>query len=107
MRLLVFAAVFMILGAAIAAAKAPDTVTRCVAPGDCITVLTDRCGSFLVLEHGVITPMMEDDPRMPANISGFCGFVDPPYYTPIARPAPAYCEGPGCDVPLEYYLNRP
>ena len=111
MRLLVFTAIFMVVGAVgavVAAAETPATQTRCVAPGACITVLTSTC-NFLVLEKGVITPMTQDDPRLPANIRGFCGFIDPQYYTPLSPPTPpsAYCEGPSCNVTLDNSVNRP
>lgn len=107
MRLLVFTVIFMALVSGLASAETPSTVTRCSSPGHCITVLTGPCGSFLHLQNGVITPMMPDDPRLPANIRGVCGFIDTPYYTPLKPPAPAYCEGPSCIVPLGNYINRP
>jgi hypothetical protein len=107
MRLLVFTAIFTALAAGMAAADAPSMLARCSSPDRCIVINNGPCGSLLIVENGIITPMMPDDPRLPTNVRGVCGFIDPEYYIPLPRPAGTYCEGPSCIVTSDNYVNRP
>ncbi|TAL31161.1 MAG: hypothetical protein EPN97_11280 [Alphaproteobacteria bacterium] len=107
MRLLVFTAIFAALAADMAAAEMPSILMRCSGPDRCTVVNNGPCGSVLVVENGVMTPMMPGDPRLPASVRGVCGFVDSEYYTPPPPPAPAYCEGSSCNVTSDNYVNRP
>jgi hypothetical protein len=106
MRLSVFTAIFVAMTAGIAVAETPSLLTRCSAPDRCIIINNGPCGSLLVVQNGIITPMLPDDPRMPSNIRGVCGFIDSEYYTPPPPPAPAYCAGASCVVPSDNYVIR-